>query len=175
HGYIKTLPENLGWPQEQMLRIYDVIPYAENALNVPVVAYAGSEDAQLQASKNIEAALKPLNLPVHFRILVAPGLAHAFPAEWQQKAQEAYDPFIKKGRDEYPKRVRFVTYTLKYGSCDWVDIVRLEKHYDKAIVDAERTDEGFKVTTTNVDTLRLRVPRGDFQDQTVVIDKQELT
>src|SRR5262249_47497116 len=75
---------------------------------------------------------------------------------------------------EYPKRVRFVTYTLKYGSCDWVDIVGLERHYDKAVVDAEKTEDGFRVNTVNVDLLRLRVPRGELHDMTVAIDNQQV-
>src|SRR5262249_25135904 len=93
HGYVKNLPKDLGWPQEQMLRIYDAVAYAENAFNVPVVAYAGSKDPQLQAARNIEAALKAhKDLPVNFQILIAPDLEHKFPPEWQKKAEEAYAP-----------------------------------------------------------------------------------
>jgi Putative esterase len=175
HGYIKGLPENLGWPLEQCLRIYDAVDYAENAVNVPIVAYAGEKDAQLRAAKNIEQALKSTNLPVKLQILIAPGLEHQFPPEWQRKVEEAYALFVEKGRTDYPPRVRFVTYTVKYGSCDWVDIMGLEKHYEKSVVDAEKTEDGFKVATSNVDVLRLRVPKADLHDMTVQIDKQELT
>jgi hypothetical protein len=174
HGYIKNLPKDLGWPVEQMLRIYDAVDYAENALDVPVVAYAGSKDPQLQAARNIEAALKATDLGKNFQILIAPDLEHRFPAEWQQKAEAAYAPFVAKGREEYPKRVRFVTYTLKYASCDWVEILGLRKHYEKTVVDATKTEDGFKVATTNVDILRLRVPKDSLQDMTVLIDNQEV-
>jgi hypothetical protein len=175
HGYVKKLPENLGWPQEQCLRIYDAAIYAENAVNVPIVAYAGEKDAQLQAARNVEKALKPGGLPVEFKLLIAPGLEHQFPAEWQKKAEEAYLPFVAKGREDYPKRVRLVTYTTKYANCDWVEIVGLKKHYDRAVVTADKTEDGFDVTTSNVSTLRLRVPQGDLFDMTVVIDGQKLT
>jgi predicted esterase len=174
HGYINKLPADLGWPQEQLLRIYDAVDYAENVFDVPVVAYAGSKDPQLQAAKNVEAALQSSKLKFPFQILIAPDLEHKFPAEWQKKAEEAYAPFIAKGREEYPKRVHFVTYTTKYSACSWVDIVGLTKHYEKAVVDAERTEEGFKVTARNVDILRLKVPPQTRQDQTVLIDKQEI-
>jgi hypothetical protein len=174
HGYIKNLPGNLGHPVEDCLRIYDAVDYAENVFNVPVVAYGGEKDPQLQASRHIEKALKLAKLPVKFQTLVAPGLEHQFPAEWQRNAEEAYAPFIEKGRAEYPKHVRFVTYTLNYNSCDWVDIMGLEKHYEKSIVDAEKTRDGFKVATTNVDILRLRVPKDDLHDMSVIIDQQEV-
>lgn len=173
HGYVGKLPDDLGWPQEQMLRIYDAVAYAENAFNVPIVAYAGSKDPQLKAAKNIEALLKPTGLPVQFQILVAPDLEHKFPPEWQKKAEEAYAPFVARGRADYPPRVRFVTHTLRYNRCDWIDIIGLEKHYEKALVDAEKTEEGFKVSTANISLLRLRVPHNQLQDMAVVIDKQE--
>jgi hypothetical protein len=174
HGYIKNLPQDLGWPQEQLLTIYDAALYAENIFNVPVVAYAGSKDPQLQAAKNIEARVKASGLELPLTILVAPDLEHSFPPAWQQKAEEAYAPFIEKGRAEYPKRVRFVTHTLKYPDSDWVDILALTKHYERTLVDAEKTADGFKVTTANVDALRLQVPKGQRDDMTVVIDKQEV-
>ncbi len=175
HGYVAKLPADLGRPQEECLRIYDAVDYAENATNVPIVAYAGEKDAQLQAAKNIEAALKPTKLAVELQVLIAPDLAHQFPAEWQKKAEDAYAPFINKGREAYPKHVRFVTYTTKYGVCDWVWIVGLDKHYEKAVVDASKTEDGFEVTTDNVASLLLRVPKGELFDMTVVIDKQKVT
>jgi dienelactone hydrolase len=175
HGYVAKLPARLPAWQESCLRIYDAVDYAENAFNVPIVAYGGAKDPQLQAARNIEARLKPLGLPVKLQVLVAPDLAHKFPPEWQQKAEAAYAPFVAKGRAEYPRRVRFVTYTLKYPSCDWVRILALGKHYERALVDAEKTEDGFKVTTANVTTLRLTAPQGVLQDLTVVIDGQEVT
>src|SRR5262249_31215593 len=153
--------------QERCLRIYDAADYAENVFNVPVVAYAGAEDSQLQAARNVEARLKGFPLPVKLQVLVAPGLAHKFPPEWEKKAEEAYAPHVARGRESYPKRVRFVTYTLKYAQCDWVRILGLERHYDKAVVDAERTEDGFKVTTANVRVLRLAAPPGVLHDLTV--------
>ena len=46
HGYIKDLPDKLPAYQEACLRIYDAVDYAENAFNVPVVAYGGAKDPQ---------------------------------------------------------------------------------------------------------------------------------
>jgi hypothetical protein len=68
-----------------------------------------------------------------------------------------------------------VTYTLKYPSCDWVRILGLEKHYERTLVDAQKTEDGFQVTTQNVRLLRLTVPRGVLHDLTVKIDGQEVT
>jgi predicted esterase len=175
HGYVAKLPDKLPPWQEKCLTVYDAVDYAENLVNVPAVAYAGAEDKQLQAARNIEARLKPLKLPAKLEILVAPGLGHKFPPEWQKKAEEAYAPFVEKGRDEYPERVRFVTYTLRYPSCDWVRILALGQHYARALVDAERTEDGFKVKTENVRVVRLTAPKGVLHDLTVLIDGEKVT
>jgi predicted esterase len=170
HGYIKNLPDKLPPAQEACLRIYDAVDYAENAFNVPVVAYAGDQDPQLQAARNIEARLKPLKIPM--TLLVAPGLGHQFPPEWRQKAEAAYAPHVAKGREEYPQRVHFVTYTLRYPSCSWVEIIGLDRHYDKALVDAERTETGYTIKTQNVRALHVTLPTNPPNPLVVNIDGQ---
>jgi hypothetical protein len=174
HGYIDKLPEKLPPEQEACLHIYDAVDYAENIADVPVVAYAGENDKQLQAARNIEAKLKPLNIPM--TLLVGEGLDHKFPPEWQKKAEDEYAKHVAKGRAEYPKRVRFVTYTLKYSECDWVEILGLDRHYEKTVVDAEQTgDTEFSVKTTNVRVLSLRMPPGAIrQPHTITIDGQKV-
>jgi predicted esterase len=169
HGYIKGLPDNLPSYQEACLRIYDAVDYAENAFDVPIVAYGGERDPQLQAARNIEEQLKKRNLSM--KLLVAPGLAHQFPPQWQKKMAEARSEYITKGREDYPPRVRFVTYTLKHPKCHWVYIWGMQRHYEKASVDAERIEDGFKVTTGNVRALRLVMPEGATRQAiTVQID-----
>jgi predicted esterase len=171
-GYIKNLPSPLPPEQEACLRIYDAIDYAENAFDVPVVAYGGDQDPQLQAARNIEARLEPLHIPM--KLLVAPGLGHSFPPEWRKKAEEAYAPHVTKGREDYPKRVRFVTYTLRYPSCAWVEIIGLDRHYERALVDAEQTETGFTVKTTNVRALHLSLPANPPVPFLVNMDGQAL-
>lgn len=172
HGYIKNLPDRLPPEQEACLHIYDAADYAENAFNVPVVAYGGDQDPQLQAARNIEARLGPLHIPM--KLLVAPGLGHTFPPEWRKKADEAYAPYVAKGREEYPRRIHFVTYTLRYPACAWVEILSLGRHYERAVVDAEQTETGFTVQTINVQALHLSLPANPPVPCLVKIDGQGL-
>lgn len=158
HGYLKDLPAKLEPYQESCLSIYDAVDYAENAFDVPIVAYGGEKDAQLQAARNIEDRLKKSDLSM--KLLVAPGLAHQFPPEWQKKMAEARHKYVEKGREDYPPHVRFVTYTLKYPHCYWLYLLGMERHYEKAYVDAERTEDGYKITTRNVRILRLQMWEG---------------
>jgi predicted esterase len=172
HGYIARLPAKLPPYQEACLLIYDAVDYAENAFDVPVVAYSGEKDPQKAAADNVEARLKMLGIPMTH--LIAPGLAHQLPPEWQQKTQAEYAKYVAKGRAEYPKQVRFVTYTLKYPTCDWVGLLALERHYERASVSAELNEDGFNVKTANVRLLNLALPAGSVGNPVVQIDGQKL-
>lgn len=170
HGYIKNLP-TLPDHQERCLRIYDAVNYAENAFNVPVVAYSGEKDPQKAAADNIENALKGFKEPVRFTHLVAPGLEHKQPPEWLAKVETEFEKYLKDNRPKVPGRVRFVTYTLRYPTCEWVTIDGLDRHYEKAVVDAELKGNEVVVSTKNVARLRLTVPDGVAG---IVIDEQAI-
>jgi pimeloyl-ACP methyl ester carboxylesterase len=180
HGYLKNLPEKLPPYQEACLSIYDAADYAENAFDVPVVAYGGEKDPQLQAARNIEERLRSHaergnEKGIPMKLLVAPNLAHQFPPEWQKKMAEARSEYTAKGRTDYPPRIRFTTYTLKYPGCYWVYLAGLQRHYERASVDAERTEDGFKITTSNVRVLRLSLPPGATRQPVAVqIDGQRV-
>jgi len=171
HGYIKGLPKLPDY-QESCLCIYDAADYAENAANVPVVAYSGGDDAQKAAADNIEARLKGSGIGMTH--LIAPGVGHSVPAEFQKKLEVEYARFAVKGRDDYPARVRFVTYTLRYPSCAWIELLGLDKHYDKALVEGEKTDKGYTLKTANIRSLRLTLPDPGASAQAVTIDGQAL-
>jgi dienelactone hydrolase len=173
-GYVpKKVSDSLTDYQKKTLHIYDAVDYAENAFNVPVVAYSGAEDPQKQAALNIEAKLKPLG--VSMTHLIAPKLKHEFPAEWRKKAEAEYARLADRERFDYPPKVRFVTWTLKYPKCHWVDLLALDRHYERSSVEAEKTDKGFSVKTSNVRALQLSLWAGAIHDAIdVTIDGQKM-
>jgi predicted esterase len=162
-GYVGKFPEPLTPTQEATLHIYDAVDYAENVFDVPVVAYAGADDKQLQASRNVEEALKKSGLKTPFTLLVAPGLEHKFPPEWQKKAEDEYQKHLKSGRPEYPAQLHFVTYTLKYPTCYWINILGLDKHYERTVIDGKYTGQKdgtlYELKTANVRLLDVVVKK----------------
>ncbi len=172
-GYAKSLPDKLPSYQETCLHLYDAVDYAENAFDVPVVAYDGADDDQLKAALSIQEKIKALDIPM--TLLVAPGLKHDFPKEWQKKAEAEYAKHLEKGRPEYPPHVHFVTYTMKYPSCYWVEILGLEQHYRRSLVDAKQTDKGYAIKTENVRALDILLPANAIREKrAIAIDGQEL-
>lgn len=170
-GYIGKFPEQLPFSQEKTLHIYDAVDYAENAFNVPVVAYSGEKDGQKAAADNIENALKKFPEKLRFTHLIAPGLAHQMPPEWQAKAESEFEKYLKTGRP-FPERVRFVTYTMQYPSCDWVDVYGLIEHYRKSVIDARRDGFTIRVETENIRAFSLSQQVTE-RAKKLVIDGQE--
>jgi len=176
HGYVKGLASPLPAPQEELLHIYDAVDYTENAFNVPVIAYSGEKDPQKAAADNIEKRVKELGISTMTH-LIAPGLEHQFPADWQKKAEAEYvRAGAGKGRPDYPEKISFVTYTLKFPKCDWITILGMERHYQKAKVDAERVGgDTLKITTRNVALLQIGLPdAGNNSYRSIVIDGEAL-
>jgi predicted esterase len=172
HGYIAKLPEPLLDYQEKCLTIYDAYRYAENAFDVPIVAYSGEIDKQRQAAENIQAELKKLGLSDRMTHLIGPGLEHKFPPEWQRAAETELKRYAGegKGRELFPKHVRFVTYTLKQNECEWLTVLSLDKHYERAFVDATWESDALRVTTKNISRLQLSPPPGTPVPKSIAID-----
>ena len=54
-----------------------------------------------------------------------------------------------------------VTYTLRYNHCFWLTITGLEKHWERAEVEAEVINKkSFKITTKNVAGLWIQMGSG---------------
>ncbi len=136
---------------------------------MPVVAYGGDKDPQLQAARNIEAKLKPLGIPM--TLLIGLDTEHKYHPDSLKEIMRLQGQHAKKERLLDPK-VHFVTYTPAYGNCDWVRIFAQEKQYERSEVDAERTDTGCKVRTRNIRRLALRLLPGQDGKDSVELDGQ---
>lgn len=174
HGYVKDLAEKLPDYQEACLHIYDAVDYAENASMVGVVAYSGEKDEQKAAADHIEKRTRQLGIPITH--LVAPGEKHNQPAEWVKKQEQEFLRFLDKGRPGDPREVRFTTFTLRYPTCEWVELIALEKHYARAEIIARYNDDfEYDVKTNNITALRFRMPKtATSEPVTVKIDKDIL-
>jgi len=160
-GYTETKvyanKEALPPYQEAALHYYDAVDYSLNATNYPFVGYGGELDRQLQASKNIQAQLLKEGIKLgdlRALFLVGPGVAHQWNPETHKISEHFIEEAVAKGL-QTPSHIRFVTYTTRFNRCFWVTVQELEKHYERADVDAKREGGGTAVTTRNVARLRI--------------------
>lgn len=145
YAKLKATPDD----QVKGLRIYDAVDYAANAFNVPMVGYGGEDDPQRQASINIEEALKALGYTfkteglltrgegIDFLRVVGAKMGHKVDPASAKILKEFHDEHAKQGANLTPKRIRFVTSTLKYNQAAWLSVEQLEEHYRPASVEAE--------------------------------------
>ena len=177
-----------GFPPHQQgpLRIWENInDWALNAFNLPLAGHGGENETglssipplpqgtktrgQLESSIKIREQLEREGYPsegdpyeLHAKgtdatFFISKGVGHSTSPEVRSKL----DAFLKKYGDRgrvSPDHLRFVTYTTRFNNSHWATLDRLEKLYERAEIDATRTEGGRKydVTTKNVARLALR-------------------
>jgi hypothetical protein len=98
------------------------------------VAYNGDKDAQKQAADVMAANMEKEGLTLSR--VTGLNIGHAYTPDAIVQLDRMMDALAQKGRVEYPREVRFSTWTLKYNRMRWVVVDGLEKHWDRARVNA---------------------------------------
>ncbi|HVW86212.1 MAG TPA: hypothetical protein VHB50_16105, partial [Bryobacteraceae bacterium] len=81
-------------------------------------------------------------------------IGHAYTPAAKVEISRMIDAIAAKGRNPWPREIRFTTWTLKYNRMRWVVVDGLEKHWDRARVDASvEGDHTVKAKTQNVAAL----------------------
>ncbi len=142
----------LNWYEDKLLHLTNATDYAANFFNVPVVAYNGDKDGQKQAADVMQVSMEKEGLTLSR--VTGLNIGHAYTPAAIVELDSRMDALADKGRVLYPREVRFVTWTLKYNRMRWVQVDGLEKHWDRARVDAVlEGDHTVKATTSNVSAL----------------------
>ncbi|WP_395753208.1 alpha/beta fold hydrolase [Prosthecobacter sp.] len=141
-GFIKVGP--LPPHQEQGLHMLDSVDYAANAAVVPEIACIGEKDVFFQAHVIMGEAFAKEGLP--FTNLISPGTGHVIDPKTHAEQMRRIGEYAAKGLDHDPKQLRFVTWTLKYNRCHWLEILGLEQHYERAEFRASITADGLRVS-----------------------------
>ena len=153
--------------EQKLWHWYNATDYAANLFNTSVVAYSGEDDPQKAAADTMARAMKDEGMEMTH--VIGPKTGHKYEPVAKKEVVRLVDEKAAKGREATPTKVRLTTWTLRYNTMKWVRIEALEKHWDRARVDAELDGTTVKVTTQNVAALTL----GTAATRTI-IDGQEL-
>ncbi|MGI9474327.1 MAG: prolyl oligopeptidase family serine peptidase [Rubripirellula sp.] len=170
----ETMPDY----QQTMWQLYDCPVWAENLVQCPTIAYSGEVDRQKQAADVMESTLKELGIDlVH---VIGPDTAHKIRAESKIEIESRMASLAEAAPARLPSHVDFTTVTLRYHQMHWVDVTGLKCHWKPAHVVATVEGSTIRVTTENVDRLRLSFPSGQWPGPTqgpitVKIDGTTLT
>jgi dienelactone hydrolase len=126
--------------QEKTLSMLDSVDYAANAGMVPAVACIGEKDVFVQCHQIMDRAMKAEGLEmIH---LISPGTGHVIDPAMHKEQMRRVQEFSARGLESAPHRVHFVTWTLKYNRCFWVEVLGLREHYVRSEIDARLSGEG---------------------------------
>ena len=172
--------------QYAALRIWENMPeWALNIFNLPLAGHDGDTDTQtptvpqpapgtpnrgqLESSLRTRAQLEKEGFasegdPDFLHSKGAPGLfmiSQATGHGTSPLVRQRLDAFLKEWGDKgqvSPDHLRFLTYTTRYNRDYWASLDGLDKHYERAEIDAQRSDSGkqYDITTKNLTRLVLR-------------------
>ena len=141
--------------QERTLSTLDSMDYAANAGVVPAIACMGEKDVFFQCHVLMAQAMKDEGLEmVH---LISPGTGHVVDPTTHREQMRRIGEIVAKGTEERPRHLRFVTWTLKYNRCFWIEVLALAEHYRRAEIEARLEDDGSLVVEEprNITSFRL--------------------
>ncbi len=162
--YQKMTPEALKamplW-ERQLFHWYDATDYAANFYQLPLVAYSGEIDKQIQAAQIMRKMLEGEGLTLTH--VIGPNTQHKYHPAAKVEISQKVDALAARGRQAVPRKLRLVTYTLRYNRMRWLELIGLESHWDRARVEAEIREPGFfTLRTENVSAFRLTFGPGQY-------------
>jgi hypothetical protein len=107
--------------------------------------------------------------------IIGPGAGHNYEKGANLEVNKRINEFVAKGKPERPKELKFSTYSLRYNRCGWLVIDGLEKHWERADVEARiPSPRSAFVKTRNVAALTVEFP-GPVEVVSLEIDDTKLT
>ena len=150
------------WYEQKLWRWYDATEYAANFYNLPLVAYSGEIDKQIQAAQIMGRYLAKEGLSLAH--VIGPKTEHKYHPDSKPEIEGRLAAIAKTGRDAYPASIRFTTYTLRYNRMRWIVLDGLDEHWEKARVNAQIQDNGdIHIDTANVSAFSIDFGAGGWR------------
>ncbi|MCE9591526.1 MAG: prolyl oligopeptidase family serine peptidase [Planctomycetes bacterium] len=159
--------------QDRALRMLDSVDYAANAGLVPAIGAIGDKDVFFDAHVIMGHAMRAEG--IEMVNLISPGTGHVIDPVTHAEQMRRIALHTTVGVEPRPRRLRFVTWTLKYPGSHWVKLLGLKRHYDRAEIDAHLTgDNELRIDTlANITRFALLPPATDHPLR-ITIGKQTL-
>jgi pimeloyl-ACP methyl ester carboxylesterase len=165
--------DDLTSHQRAMCRIFDnMFEWMLNSYSTPFIGYVGEMDGSFRKhvaarqqltregfqfeGESFTTGVRVVQAP-RITFFVAPNTPHATHPEFRKKMDAIHLENLKRGRQS-PDHIRFLTYTTRYNRSYWATLDGLEKHYERAEIDAKRSADRttYDITTKNLTRLALR-------------------
>jgi len=151
----------------------DSIDYAANAGVIPAIACMGEKDVFFQAHVIIGEAMEREGLKMVN--LISPGTGHVIDPVTHADQMRRIGELADKGLAQQPGELRFVTWTLKYSRCHWLQLLGLESHYDRAEIVAQLRDDSVEISkATNITRFAVLTSQLPAIPKTIRVERTDL-
>ena len=148
------------WYQQLLWHCYDATDYAVNLFSNPTVAYSGGADKQIQAAEMMASALEKEGM--RLRHVIGPNTGHSYHPVAKREVIERVDAIVERGKESVPRHVKFTTWTLRYARSHWIEIQGLDRHWQRARIDAVINDRNeIRMEVENISLANLRFGPGE--------------
>ena len=158
---LKNKPERPDY-ERTLWNWYDATTYASNLANLPITAYSGEIDKQIQAARIMESALEMEGMVLDH--VIGKGMGHKYNKESINSISSRAQAILSLNRRPSPTRIEFSTSTLRYSKMHWFRATGLKKHWEKAkgsghlIAEKSRIDLKLK----NITSFNLEFKTGEW-------------
>jgi dienelactone hydrolase len=147
--YNRLTPDRYPSEVEQTLwQVYDCPNYARNLLNIPLVAYSGEEDKQIQAALVMETALAKQGHSLNH--VIGPGMGHKYHPDSLAQVLKQMDDAVQQGLNRQPARITLQTPTLRYATMHGFGISGLQQHWLDSRLNVDYQGRSARIQTQNV-------------------------
>lgn len=170
--YQNLTPDKYPEKYQQLLwGVNDVPGYTRNLFNIPVIAYSGELDKQIQAARVMEEAFQTEGRKLDH--LIGPGMGHKYHPDVLKDLLSRLTKIAEAGQPEAPSQLSLQTRHWRFAERRWIHIDGIEKPYTDTRVDAtkEKDSDAWRLVTKNVSRLELTPPTG----ATLTIDGSPIT
>lgn len=175
---LKNKPERPDY-ERTLWNWYDATAYAGNLANLPITAYSGEIDKQIQAARMMESAMEKEGMRLDH--VIGKGMGHKYNAESIDSINRKTQATLKLSPIELPRNIEFSTATLRYPKTHWFKALGLSKHWRKSKASGETLplDSQIQIQLENITSFELTFETGQWSGPInkpvrVIINKQEL-
>ena len=159
-GLLGKEPTVPSWEQ-RLWHWYDATEYAANLRQVPVIAYSGEKDRQIQAARIMERAMQAEGLTLQH--VIGPGVEHRYEPGAKREVASRVDVLAATPSPGL-RELDLTTFTLRYPAGEgnvWLRFEGLSHHWERARLRASVSEDGkVRVRTEGVTAFALAQPPG---------------
>ncbi len=149
------------WWEQKLWNLYDATVVAGNLKQLPIIAYSGEKDKQMQAADIMERYMKSEGLELPH--VIGEDMGHKYNDVSKKKIEEFVTKAAKRGVIRQPREISLTTYTLRYNKMHWATINELGEHWKRADLKARLESETkVIVSATNVTSFSIELPAGSM-------------